>query len=71
MQINEWIDGNKNLADLGTKNLDLTIHKKHNINKFWSKISPSLVVRRVPHSIWVDAPKNAWNLNTIKILEIP
>ncbi len=27
----EWIDGNENPADLGTKNLDATSHKKHTI----------------------------------------
>ncbi len=25
----EWIDSNENLADIGTKNLDATSHKKH------------------------------------------
>ncbi len=25
----EWVDGNKNSADLGTKNLDIASHKKH------------------------------------------
>ncbi len=25
----EWVDGNENSADLGTKNLDITSHKKH------------------------------------------
>ncbi len=25
----EWVDGNKNSTDLGTKNLDIASHKKH------------------------------------------